>query len=117
MYINSRSPTNLQKEPLHHKVNKQARKQASKLFIPRLQVELVDSADAVKLAKHHVTLATDAGEVTVGVARADGCKCARCWNYSMRLGGDASHPELCERCTPIVRALNFSLPAKEPVAA
>ena len=32
-----------------------------------------------------------AGEVTVGVARAAGSKCARCWNYSTRLGEARGH--------------------------
>jgi len=33
--------------------------------------------------------------------RADGAKCARCWNYSTHIDAD----ELCERCGPIVKAL------------
>ena len=31
-------------------------------------------------------------------------KCDRCWTWSPRVGEDASHPALCERCTPVVRA-------------
>jgi len=42
--------------------------------------------------------------VTVGVSRAAGCKCARCWGFSTALGVDERHPELCPRCTPIVVA-------------
>ena len=45
----------------------------------------------------------------VGVSKAGGAKCSRCWNYS-RLGGDAAHPELCERCTPVITAMGFKLP-------
>ncbi len=32
-------------------------------------------------------------------------KCERCWTWSARVGEDVDHPTLCERCTPIVRAL------------
>jgi isoleucyl-tRNA synthetase len=32
-------------------------------------------------------------------------KCERCWTWSARVGEDAAHPTLCERCAPIVRAL------------
>jgi isoleucyl-tRNA synthetase len=64
-----------------------------------------------------------AGAVTVGVARAAGSKCARCWNFSAEVGrADAAHPELCERCVPVIRAQGFELPGvaaagKTPVAA
>jgi isoleucyl-tRNA synthetase len=32
-------------------------------------------------------------------------KCERCWMWSPRVGEDRSHPALCERCAPVVRAL------------
>ncbi|OGK84246.1 MAG: isoleucine--tRNA ligase [Candidatus Rokubacteria bacterium GWC2_70_16] len=32
-------------------------------------------------------------------------KCERCWMWSGRVGEDAAHPTLCERCAPIVRSL------------
>jgi isoleucyl-tRNA synthetase len=35
---------------------------------------------------------------------ADGAKCARCWKYR-RLGIDPKHPEICEDCAAVVRAL------------
>lgn len=34
----------------------------------------------------------------VSVARADGEKCERCWNYSTRIGESAEFPSVCERC-------------------
>ncbi|MHB8764266.1 MAG: isoleucine--tRNA ligase [Deferrisomatales bacterium] len=37
--------------------------------------------------------------VGVDVARADGEKCERCWNYSTGLGVDAAHPGVCPRCS------------------
>jgi len=32
-------------------------------------------------------------------------KCERCWTWSPRVGEDAGHPTLCERCVPVVHAL------------
>lgn len=55
-------------------------------------------------------------QVHVGVSRAAGSKCARCWNYSTHVGSaQPEHPELCERCGPIVVDYGFQLPM--PAAA
>jgi isoleucyl-tRNA synthetase len=44
--------------------------------------------------------------VTVVPAQALGwTRCERCWMWSPRVGEDPAHPTLCERCTPVVRAL------------
>jgi isoleucyl-tRNA synthetase len=44
--------------------------------------------------------------VSVVPAKALGWKkCERCWLWSPRVGEDAEHPTLCERCAPVVRAL------------
>ncbi len=32
-------------------------------------------------------------------------KCERCWMWSPRVGEDADHPALCERCAPVVRRI------------
>ncbi len=37
-------------------------------------------------------------DMAVSVTKAKGQKCGRCWNYSEKVGQDARHPELCERC-------------------
>jgi isoleucyl-tRNA synthetase len=39
------------------------------------------------------------------VAKADGLKCERCWNYSTRVGEDAAYPTVCERCAPVLHEL------------
>lgn len=38
----------------------------------------------------------------VGVEKADGGKCARCWKYAVFVGRDPQHPELCQRCVGVV---------------
>jgi len=37
--------------------------------------------------------------------RSSGKKCVRCWNFFDELGSDPAHPELCIRCTDIVKNL------------
>ncbi|KAL5701234.1 isoleucine--tRNA ligase [Ranunculus cassubicifolius] len=41
-------------------------------------------------------------KVWIGVARADGLKCERCWNYSKKVGSFGEHPTLCGRCYNVV---------------
>jgi isoleucyl-tRNA synthetase len=50
-----------------------------------------------------VVLAGEEGDIRVEVERAAGGKCSRCWNYRTSVGEDASHPELCDRCLPVVK--------------
>ena len=38
----------------------------------------------------------------IRVAKADGKKCSRCWNWSAKVGSDNKHPTLCERCSSVV---------------
>jgi len=42
--------------------------------------------------------------LVIGVDRARGGKCERCWMRSERVGENPAHPSLCERCVPIVLA-------------
>jgi isoleucyl-tRNA synthetase len=43
--------------------------------------------------------------LAVEVARADGEKCARCWNFTTDVGTDADWPEVCGRCASVVREI------------
>ncbi len=42
-------------------------------------------------------------DVLTGIKKAPGEKCVRCWNYSVSVGGNSEHPELCERCVDSVK--------------
>jgi isoleucyl-tRNA synthetase len=44
-----------------------------------------------------------APDLSVVVERAGGTKCARCWNYSERVGEDADFPTVCERCSAALK--------------
>jgi isoleucyl-tRNA synthetase len=76
------------------------------------QAALVDSAAEAAAAEYSSTVEVEGvdGKVTVGVGRAEGRKCGRCWNYSDRVGSDAEHPELCERCLPVIKAAGVPSP-------
>ena len=43
--------------------------------------------------------------LAIGVEKAHGEKCERCWIYSTELGTDADHPTLCPRCTAVIKAM------------
>lgn len=58
------------------------------------QVELLDSAQGLQ-GLEYTAQTEDWG---IGVVKADGQKCDRCWNYSTHVGESAEHPLICERC-------------------
>ena len=45
------------------------------------------------------------GGVSVRVDKAEGEKCARCWNYSIHVGEDQVYPTVCERCSAVLKEL------------
>ena len=40
--------------------------------------------------------------ISVQVAKAEGRKCERCWNYSVHVGEDKTYPTICERCSAVL---------------
>eukprot|EP00428_Durinskia_dybowskii_P077639 CAMPEP_0170356710 /NCGR_PEP_ID=MMETSP0117_2-20130122/1318_1 /TAXON_ID=400756 /ORGANISM="Durinskia baltica, Strain CSIRO CS-38" /LENGTH=966 /DNA_ID=CAMNT_0010610827 /DNA_START=189 /DNA_END=3089 /DNA_ORIENTATION=- len=68
------------------------------------QVEICSSLEALQTACPDYQLLGKEGEsgVAVGVTRADGKKCERCWYYSANVGEDHVHSELCLRCADVV---------------
>jgi len=79
------------------------------------QVELVELAAEAEGTDYSAALEVEGvGALTVGIARARGGKCQRCWNYSEQVGSVEGHPALCERCGPVIKASGFQLP--EPTA-
>ncbi|MDJ0772512.1 MAG: isoleucine--tRNA ligase [Mastigocoleus sp. MO_167.B18] len=65
------------------------------LFITS-QVEIVDDAEKIQSLQYNL----HSDKWDIGVAKADGKKCDRCWNYSTKVGESKEHPLLCERCIP-----------------
>jgi isoleucyl-tRNA synthetase len=50
----------------------------------------------------HVSYRSESDSLGIGVVDAEGHKCARCWNYSTRVGQSSEHPALCERCVEVL---------------
>jgi isoleucyl-tRNA synthetase len=88
-----------------------------------LEAQLFISAhgDDYKVLKRHerdlrylfivssVTLTQGSGDAsrgaTIAVAKADGQKCERCWNYSTHVGEDKNYPTVCERCSAVLKEI------------
>uniref|UniRef100_I2Q0S8 Isoleucine--tRNA ligase n=1 Tax=Desulfovibrio sp. U5L TaxID=596152 RepID=I2Q0S8_9BACT len=41
-------------------------------------------------------------DAAIGVAKAPGAKCGRCWNYSEEMGQMPEYPDLCPRCAAVM---------------
>jgi len=65
-----------------------------------LQVSKVSVVDAVSAGMEKYDT------VSIKAEKASGKKCVRCWNYFDDLGSHNDHPELCDRCTKAVLALD-----------
>ncbi|MBC6472436.1 MAG: isoleucine--tRNA ligase [Hormoscilla sp. GM102CHS1] len=57
-------------------------------------VELLEDPAALTGLQHSLQSET----LGVGVVKADGEKCDRCWNYSTHVGENPEHPIICDRC-------------------
>lgn len=65
-------------------------------FLKSLSIEL---CEIFKVSQVKVSLddSVTAG-LSVRADKAEGSKCPRCWNYSMKVGSDPAHPDLCDNC-------------------
>ena len=43
--------------------------------------------------------------LAVEIQKADGAKCERCWNYSVRVGESEKYPTVCERCLKVLNQI------------
>ncbi|MEP6489314.1 isoleucine--tRNA ligase [Microcoleus vaginatus GB2-A3] len=67
------------------------------LFITS-EVELVESNEILQ----ELPYSYQSPELAIGVVKADGEKCDRCWNYSTHVSESIEHPLICERCVSAV---------------
>jgi len=69
-------------------------------YLPSLRslliVSQVELTDRKEIAEPYESAEYEG--LVIGVSRARGEKCNRCWNYSETVGADAEHPDICERC-------------------
>jgi isoleucyl-tRNA synthetase len=71
------------------------------------QLPMLFIVSQVRLSSDSLPGAADSGiaGLRIHISGAEGAKCERCWNYSVKVGADAAFPTLCERCAPVVRAV------------
>jgi isoleucyl-tRNA synthetase len=50
-------------------------------------------------------------EFKVEIQKADGAKCERCWNYSVRVGEFEKYPTVCERCAAALNQIEMTATA------
>jgi isoleucyl-tRNA synthetase len=50
-------------------------------------------------------------DIHVRIEKADGTKCERCWNYSIRVGEFEKYPTVCERCIVALNELETAAAA------
>jgi isoleucyl-tRNA synthetase len=63
-------------------------------------VKVVETADITEVSE-----GLRKAIVSVEVRRADGQKCERCWNYSVRVGEFERYPTVCERCFEVLKQM------------
>lgn len=68
-------------------------------IVSQLHMEALDRAPQAAYQDEEV-----AG-LAIGVEKARGEKCERCWIYSTELGTDPAHPALCPRCTAVIKVM------------
>ena len=66
------------------------------------QVEIVDESKGLPPRD------APPGGWRIEIARADGAKCERCWNYSTHVGENADYPTVCERCVKALTEIEES---------
>ncbi|XP_051125884.1 isoleucine--tRNA ligase, chloroplastic/mitochondrial isoform X2 [Andrographis paniculata] len=69
-------------------------------ILPFLEDNASVSENNVPLTGEYLTPSKN--KIWIGVSRADGLKCERCWNFSLQVGSYDDHPTLCGRCHSIV---------------
>jgi isoleucyl-tRNA synthetase len=66
---------------------------------------IVSQVEIVNDSKAGLPDTEKSGAWNIEIARADGTKCERCWNYSTHVGEDADYPTVCERCLAALREI------------
>lgn len=91
------------------------------------QVHIVDSVDGITCDEKYRSVGGTSSGCVIGVTKAAGVKCERCWFYDTTIGEDESlaHSDVCQRCNHAIDAWEestgqkFSKPSVEeeqPVA-
>ncbi len=89
-------------KPLEAKVEISANGDAYDFITAQKELDKIFIVSAVRVSKKD-TLGSGIEDIEVVISKASGVKCPRCWAFSENAGTDAEHPELCPRCTAVVK--------------
>jgi len=67
-------------------------------FLPSFKIELCEIFKVSQIEIEKNSNSNVDTEIAIEVAKAEGSKCVRCWNYSVAVGKDRAQPLLCENC-------------------
>ncbi len=67
-------------------------------FLPTLFIVSDASVQNYQDASRDIYTSQNLKDLSIQVERADGAKCERCWNWSVKVGSFDEHPQICERC-------------------
>jgi len=83
------------------------------------QIKIVSTPELVESECPSYKLSAQESEsgLTVGVAKAIGKKCERCWYYSESVGHDHDHSDVCQRCASVIREDKHTVPSSPAPAA
>ncbi len=75
------------------------------------QVTVVDSPGDVlsKCGTYNIASGESESGLTIGVMKAQGTKCDRCWYYSDSVGEDSEHDDICLRCADVIRKDGYKI--------
>ncbi len=63
---------------------------------------IVSAVEFGAVSGQYVLSSEEVKDLKVGVVKAGGTKCARCWKYVEDVGKNSAHPEICGRCAGVV---------------
>ncbi|OGX09378.1 MAG: isoleucine--tRNA ligase [Omnitrophica WOR_2 bacterium RIFOXYB2_FULL_38_16] len=72
-----------------------------KEHLPSVFIVSFVAVDKVEVVKNG--LSDEFSKTEIIIEKADGTKCARCWNFKTDVGSDSGHITICARCASIVK--------------
>jgi isoleucyl-tRNA synthetase len=70
-----------------------------------LIVSQADISNSMSSPSTHLSwYKTDLLNCQIGVSKAEGLKCERCWKYDTQVGADSNHPTVCARCAAVLNS-------------
>ena len=96
--VNSTPETLAKKSPISHSLDAGNGVDELRYLLITSEVELIESNQMLQ----ELPYSFQSPELAIGVVKADGQKCDRCWNYSTHVGESIEHPLICERCVSAI---------------